>query len=103
MDEDFRLIDNNLLIRMPTEIDHHKSVNISSKADRLILSKKVENVVFDFEQTTFMDSSGIAVLLRTWRRVQEADAAMEVTAVPRQPWKVFATAGLPKIIPMSTL
>ena len=37
MDEDFRLIDNNLLIRMPTEIDHHKSVNISSKADRLIL------------------------------------------------------------------
>jgi stage II sporulation protein AA (anti-sigma F factor antagonist) len=52
---------------------------------------------------TFMDSSGIAVLLRTWRRVQEADAAMEVTAVPRQPWKVFATAGLPKIIPMSTL
>lgn len=40
--EEFKLIDNYLMIRLPDEIDHHKSVNISAKADRYILSKKWE-------------------------------------------------------------
>ena len=69
MEEDFRLIDNYLMIRMPTEIDHHKSVNISTKADRYILSKKVENVVFDFERTTFMDSSGIGIIVGRYKKI----------------------------------
>lgn len=69
MDEDFRVIDNYLMIRMPTEIDHHKSVKISAKADRFILSKAVENVVFDFAQTTFMDSSGIGILVGRYKKI----------------------------------
>ena len=51
MEEDFKVIDNYLMIRMPEEIDHHNSVDISQRADRYIVSKKVGNVVFDFERT----------------------------------------------------
>ena len=69
MDEEFRIVDNYLMIRMPTEIDHHKSVNISARADRYILSKKVENVVFDFEHTTFMDSSGIGIIVGRYKKI----------------------------------
>lgn len=69
MEEDFRIVDNYLMIRMPTEIDHHKSVDISKRADRYILSKKVGNVVFDFERTTFMDSSGVGVILGRYRKI----------------------------------
>ena len=67
--EDFKIIDNYLMIRLPNEIDHHKSVDISAKADRYILSKKVGNVVFDFERTTFMDSSGIGVILGRYKKI----------------------------------
>ncbi|MCM1267066.1 MAG: anti-sigma factor antagonist [Bacteroidales bacterium] len=69
MEEDFRVIDNYLMIRMPTEVDHHKSVDISTRADRYIVSKKVGNVVFDFERTTFMDSSGVGVILGRYRKI----------------------------------
>ena len=58
--EEFKVIDNYLMIRLPDEIDHHKSVDISTKADRYIMNKKVGNVVFDFERTTFMDKIGRA-------------------------------------------
>ena len=68
MDE-FKIIDNYLMIRLPDEIDHHISVDISSKADRYILSKKVGNVVFDFERTTFMDSSGIGIILGRYKKI----------------------------------
>ena len=84
-------------------IDHASARSIMLALDKEVARRAPGLLRVDMSGVTFMDSSGIAVLLRTWRRVQEADAAMEVTAVPRQPWKVFATAGLPKIIPMSTL
>jgi stage II sporulation protein AA (anti-sigma F factor antagonist) len=69
MEEEFKIIDNYLMIRMPAEIDHHKSVDISAKADRYIISKKVGNVVFDFERTTFMDSSGIGIIMGRYRKI----------------------------------
>ena len=67
--EDFKIIDNYQMIRLPDEVDHHISVDISAKADRYILSKKVGNVVFDFERTTFMDSSGIGILLGRYKKI----------------------------------
>ncbi|MDE6902508.1 MAG: anti-sigma factor antagonist [Lachnospiraceae bacterium] len=67
--EDFKVIDNYLMIRLPDEIDHHRSVDISTKADRYIMTKKVGNVVFDFERTTFMDSSGIGIILGRYKKI----------------------------------
>jgi stage II sporulation protein AA (anti-sigma F factor antagonist) len=69
MEEEFKVIDNYLMIRMPAEIDHHKSVDISAKADRYIISSRVGNVVFDFERTTFMDSSGIGIIMGRYRKI----------------------------------
>ena len=67
--EEFKVIDNYLMIRLPDEIDHHKSVDISTKADRYIMNKKVGNVVFDFERTTFMDSSGIGIIVGRYKKI----------------------------------
>ena len=69
MEDDFKVIDYYLMIRLPDEIDHHKSIDISTRADRFILSRKVGNVVFDFERTTFMDSSGIGVIIGRYRKI----------------------------------
>lgn len=69
MEEEFKIIDNYLMIRLPDEIDHHRSVDISRKADKYIMSEKVGNVVFDFERTTFMDSSGIGVIVGRYKKI----------------------------------
>ena len=69
MEEDFKVIDNYLMIRMPDEIDHHQSVYISKNADKYIMDEKVGNVVFDFERTTFMDSSGIGIIVGRYKKI----------------------------------
>lgn len=69
MEEEFKVIDNYLMIRMPDEIDHHQSVHISKTADKYILDEKVGNVVFDFERTTFMDSSGIGIIVGRYKKI----------------------------------
>ena len=69
MEEEFKVIDNYLMIRMPDEIDHHQSVHISKTADKYIMDEKVGNVVFDFERTTFMDSSGIGIIVGRYKKI----------------------------------
>ena len=49
--EEFQIIDNCLMVKLPQEIDHHRAGFISEKADQYLLSDKVMHVVFDFENT----------------------------------------------------
>ena len=65
----FAIIDNYLCIRMPKEIDQHHATHIRQRADELLVDEKVKNVVFDFENTTFMDSSGIGIIIGRYRKI----------------------------------
>ena len=67
--EDFQIIDNCLMVRMPEEVDHHRASYICEGADRLLVRENVENVVFDFEDTRFMDSSGIGIIMGRYRKI----------------------------------
>ena len=69
MEENFKVIDNYLMVKMPEEIDHHKSSYISENTDRFIMQNKVNNVVFDFKDTRFMDSSGIGIIMGRYKKI----------------------------------
>lgn len=92
-----------LTVFLSGDIDHATARPMMLELDREVVKRTPCALRVDMSAVTFMDSSGIAVLLRTWRRLQETQSSMEVTAVPHQPWKVFSAAGLPKIIPMKAL
>ena len=51
------------------EIDHHNAAMMRRKIDMELKERLPEEMVFDFEHVTFMDSSGIALLLRVHRHV----------------------------------
>ncbi len=89
-----------LTARFSGEIDHQVARSMMLCLDRQVARDTPRRLVVDMSGVTFMDSSGIAVLLRAWRRMTAAGGGMEVEAVPPQPLKVFHTAGLDKIIPM---
>ena len=59
--DNYKVIEDCLCIRMPEEVDHHRSEEICKNADHFVLESQVANVVFDFEDTRFMDSSGIGI------------------------------------------
>ena len=49
----------NLFIYLPEELDHHNSKVITEQSDWYIVSNQIRNIVFNFKNTNFMDSSGI--------------------------------------------
>ena len=57
----------NLIVFLPEELDHHNSRMIMEQCDWYILANQLKNVIFNFKRTTFMDSSGIGVILGRYK------------------------------------
>ena len=98
MEEDYKIIDHYLMIRLPEEIDHHSCSVICRRADHMMLDNSVSHIVFDFSDTKFMDSSGIAVALRGWQRMRELGGSVTLRHVVQQPRKVFEAAGVGRMM-----
>ena len=80
------------------EVDHHRARAIMEELNRQIDLELPRELTIDLAGVTFMDSSGIAVLLRAWRRVGELGGSVQVVNVPTQAAKVLKTAGLDKLM-----
>ena len=80
------------------EVDHHGAGEIMAALDREIDAVLPSRLELDLSGVTFMDSSGIAVLLRAHRRMGQMDGRLSVTGVPPQPRRVLDAAGIGRII-----
>ncbi len=96
--EDFKVIDNYLMVKMPEEIDHHRSVYISKKADDFILQKRVGNIVFDFEDTRFMDSSGIGIIMGRYKKIACFGGKVYIINTDSRIKRTLMISGLHKIV-----
>ena len=52
-----------LIIRLPREIDHYQAEMIRQEAEMEFLRSLIRDIIFDFSETSFMDSSGIGLIL----------------------------------------
>lgn len=96
--QDFQIIDNCLMVRMPEEVDHHRAAYICEGADRLLVRGNVENVVFDFEDTRFMDSSGIGIIMGRYRKISCFGGHVYAIHTDRQIQRIFRMSGLHRIV-----
>lgn len=96
--EDFQVIDNCLMIRLPEEVDHHRAGFICENADRLLVRDDVCNVVFDFENTRFMDSSGIGIIMGRYRKIACFGGRVYAIHADRQIQRILRVSGLNKIV-----
>ena len=92
------LQDKRLTIALKGEIDHH-----SAKDTMRIIGNKIDIYlpmvcVLDFRDVTFMDSSGIAIVIHAIRRMRELRGVVRVENVPPQPRKVLKAAGMERMV-----
>ena len=68
--------------------------NVREEVDTVLPRK----LTVDCGRVTFMDSSGIAVLLRLWQRMEALGGTLRVTGLREQPARVLRAAGLERLI-----
>lgn len=87
-----------LTARISGEVDHHGAREIMEVLDREIDAALPGRLALDLSGVTFMDSSGIAVLLRARRRMNELEGTLTVSHIPAQPRRVLEAAGIGRIV-----
>ena len=98
MDERFQMIENYLMIRMPEEIDHHQASVLSETADSYIVREPVKNIVFDFEDTRFMDSSGVGIVVGRYKKISCFGGKVYAVNADRQVRRIIQMSGLAKVL-----
>ena len=86
-----------LTVALSGDIDHHRVKGLVQDLEREIDEVLPRQLIVDCAGITFMDSSGIAVLLRLWQRMEELAGTIQVTGLPDQPARVLRAAGLQRL------
>ena len=89
--------DKHLTIELSGEIDHHGARGLISGIGAKLETYLPVACSLDFRGVTFMDSSGIAVVLNTARRMKELGGTLELTNLPPQACRVLTAANIEKI------
>lgn len=87
-----------LTIRLSGELDHHGSREAMQKIDVLIDEYLPRDTAIDMSGLSFMDSSGIALILRTERRMREMGGRAAVLNPGKQPLRVIDASGIDRLI-----
>lgn len=87
-----------LTIQLAGELDHHGARGLMESIDRCIEQNLPAKTVLDLGGLTFMDSSGIAVVMRCRRRMEALQGGLVVVNIPRQAARVLETAGLGRYV-----
>ena len=92
------LQDRTLVAVLDGEIDHHCAQPMRTEIDEKITAYQPEVLVLDFAGVTFMDSSGIALILRAQQRMQLLEGTLIVRNVPEQAKRVLDAAGIGRFV-----
>jgi stage II sporulation protein AA (anti-sigma F factor antagonist) len=80
------------------ELDHHAADTVRNELDRALVRKRGGKVVLDMSKLTFMDSSGIGVVLGRYKKVKEAGGKLSVRGLSDKMDRILRLAGIYTII-----
>lgn len=87
-----------LVVWVPKELDHHHAETLRMDVERLLQLYHVKDLIFDFAETDFMDSSGIGVLIGRCKNLGYCNGSVYARNLNRRVQKIFRASGLEKII-----
>ncbi|MBR2871674.1 MAG: anti-sigma factor antagonist [Clostridia bacterium] len=82
------------------ELDEYSSSNVKNIMDKVILSNtNCKKVVFDLSGVTFMDSTGIGLLIGRYKIVKKFNIPVYISGTTLATEKVLQLAGIFSIMP----
>lgn len=98
MDDCFKISGNNLTIIVPTELDHHSAEKIRNGADKIVQGRNIRSIVFDFGRTSFMDSSGIGMIMGRYKDMRFMGGTVIAVRANERVRRILTLSGIYKMI-----
>lgn len=86
-----------LTVYIQGELDHHSAKEIRSRIDSEIIRRNPKFLELDFSQVTFMDSSGIGLVMGRYKLMSEKNGKVSVLNPTPPIRKVMMISGIGKL------
>ena len=87
-----------LTVALTGEIDHHRAKAYIQNIAAKIEAYTPEVCILDFQEVTFVDSSGIAVVINALRAMTRIEGQLILSGIASQPMKVFRASGIDQLV-----
>lgn len=89
------------LAELSGDLDHHTARLMRTDIDRELAEKRPRRLVIDFSSVTFMDSSGIGLIMGRYRIMNDQGGEVIVARPPAYIKKVLRLAGVDRLAPIT--
>ncbi len=84
------------------EIDHHTAPAIREAIDDgILMFENAEIVVLDFSGVTFMDSSGVGLVMGRYRIIASKNKHLKIENLSERDYKIMKMSGIEKLAEIS--
>ena len=87
-----------LTVALTGEIDHHCAKEYINQIAAKIEAYTPDICILDFQEVSFVDSSGIAVVINALRNMTQIEGRLLLTGLSPQPMRVFRASGIDKLV-----
>lgn len=89
--------DNKVIALLSGEIDHHNAKSLRQDIDFSLRENQPEELIMDFSEVGFMDSSGIGLVMGRYKLMQEIGGNLVVRNPPPHIKKVMRLSGIDRL------
>ena len=86
-----------LTVYLQGEIDHHSARGMREEIDRAIDFNMPSLLILDFSEITFMDSSGIGLVMGRYKNLQKSGAKLHLVNLSENLYKIMKLAGIERL------
>lgn len=87
-----------VLVKIDGEMDHHSAVSVREAIDSKVRCTNAVNVIFDFSNVSFMDSSGIGVIMGRLRMVKTLGGTVVIFGQNMQIKRIVEMSGIERVV-----
>lgn len=87
-----------VVVMLGGEIDHHSSEEIRTKVDSFLRKNGAKELILNFADVSFMDSSGLGVILGRYKQVKAMGGVLRVEDVPKRIERILRMSGVYTLI-----
>ena len=87
-----------LVVKLSGDLDHHSAGKLREKIDRELERTGAVNVAFDFGRVSFMDSSGIGLIMGRYKVVHALGGKIVIYGLSENVRRIIEISGIDKLV-----
>lgn len=98
MDIEIMCEQNCLIVGLSGELDQHMADRIRNRLNHSLLKEGITNIIFDFTEIDFMDSSGIGMIIGRYKQVRKLGGQIYLIGCSPSLLRLVRISGIEKIV-----